>query len=226
MQKNPGDVKTGFFVQLALIGKALSSAPRIEILDLLCQAERTVEVLAREASITVANASRHLQVLRLAGLVDSRREKNFIHYRISSPDVYRLWKMVQEAGHQQLAGISRAVSDYFDSRDELQVIDHQEIHNRVKSGEIVLLDVRPEEEYREAHIRGATSIPLKELRDRMAQLPKDKTIVAYCRGPFCVMSQEAVKLLRKNRRNAFRISDGVRDWKSQEIEKDCPAKPG
>ena len=209
MKKNTASMQAHVFEQFALIGKALSSPSRLRILDLLCQAERTVESLAREASLTVANTSQHLQVLRQSGMVASHRDGNFVVYRIASDDICRLWQTVQTVGRTQLREIEETVSAYFDRQHELELIDSEDMLRRVAAGEIVLLDVRPEEEYRHAHIRGAKSVPLQELKARITELPRDKTIVAYCRGPYCVLSQEAVKLLRKKGLKAYRMAEGV-----------------
>ena len=217
MARNTSGVKSHILEQFSLIGKALSCAARLEIIDLLCQTERTVEGLAREASLSVANTSQHLQVLRQAGLVASRREKNFIVYRIASDDVFRLWQTVQSVGRRQLAEIDQTVARYFHEKDELHVLDLDDTLRRAKAGEILLLDVRPEEEYRYAHLPGARSVPLRDLKKRLGDLPEGKTIVAYCRGPYCVLSQEAVNVLRKKGLEAYRIPDGVREWKAREL---------
>ncbi len=217
MTGNARQVKTHIFEQLALVGKALANAARMEILDILCQAERTVEVLADESSQSVANTSRHLQVLRQAGLVFTRREKNFVVYSISGENVCRLWRVVQAVGGEHLAEIEKTVSRYFEKKDELDVLDRKDILRRAATGEIVLVDVRPEEEYRHSHIKGACSVPLKDLKKRLAELPKNKTVVAYCRGPYCVLSQEAVKLLKGKGLNAMRMADSVMDWKKQRL---------
>lgn len=196
--------------QLALIGKALSSPSRLHILDLLCQAERTVEALAREASLSIANTSQHLQVLRQSGIVSSRREGNYVIYQIVSKDICLLWQTVQAIGGKQLKEIEKTVSAYFNKKYEMEMLDQNDMIRKASSGEIVLLDVRPEEEYNHKHLNGAKSIPLPQLKKRFSDLPKDKIIVAYCRGPYCVLSEEAVKFLRKKGLQAFRISSSPR----------------
>lgn len=195
--------------QLALIGKALSSPSRLHILDLLCQAERTVESLAREASLSIANTSQHLQVLRQSGIVASRREGNYVIYQIASKDICLLWQTVQTIGGKQLKEIEKTVSAYFSKKYEMEMLDQDDMLRKASSGEIVLLDVRPEEEYNHKHLKGAKSIPLTQLKKRFADLPKDKVIVAYCRGPYCVLSEEAVKFLRKKGLQAYRITTSV-----------------
>lgn len=195
--------------QLALIGKALSSPSRLRILDLLCQAERTVETLAREASLSIANTSQHLQVLRQAGVVSSHRDGNYVIYRIASNDICLLWQTVQAVGGRQLGEIEKTVSAYFSKKHEMEMLDQEDMIRRASSGEIVLLDVRPEEEYNHKHLDGAKSIPLTQLKKRFADLPKDKVIIAYCRGPYCVLSEEAVRFLREKGLQAYRISNSV-----------------
>lgn len=205
--------------QFALVGKALSSPSRLQLLDLLCQAERTVEALAREASLTVANTSQHLQVLRQAGIVSSRRDGNFVIYRVAGTDIHHLWKAVQTVGRKQLCEIEKTVSTYLSSTRDMDILDSEDILRQVNSGEIVLLDVRPEDEYRHMHIRGAQSVPLDTLKKRIAELPRGKTIVAYCRGPYCVLSVKAVKMLRKEGLDAYRISKGLGGWNKRNLAK-------
>lgn len=219
MDTKTTNIESHVLEQFALIGKALSSSSRLQLLDLLCQAERTVEALAREACLTVANTSQHLQILRQAGIVSSRRDGNFISYRIAGTDICRLWKAVQAVGRKQLREIEKTVSTYLSSAHDMDVLDSDDVLRRVSSGEIVLLDVRPEEEYDHLHIRGAQSVPLEKLKKRIAELPPDKTIVAYCRGPYCVLSLEAVKMLRKKGLIAYRISKGVEGWSKRDLAK-------
>ena len=209
MKKDTLNIQMHVLELLALIGKALSSPSRLHILDLLCQAERTVEGLAREASLSIANTSQHLQVLRQSGIVTSRREGNYVIYQVASNEIYLLWQTVQAIGSKQIAEIEKTVSAYFSKKHEMEMLDQDDIIRRASSGEILLLDVRPEEEYNHRHLSGAKSIPLPQLRKRFADLPKDKIIVAYCRGPYCVLSEEAVKFLRKKGLQAYRISSTI-----------------
>lgn len=207
--------------QFAQIGKALSSPSRLQILDLLCQTERTVETLAKEASLTIANTSQHLQVLRQSGIVSCRRDGNYIIYRIADTDICRLWKTIQSVGRKQLHEIEKTVSKYLSSAHDMDIIDSDDILRRVSSGEIILIDVRPEDEYHHVHIRGARSVPLQKLKKYIAELPKNKTIVAYCRGPYCVLSLEAVKILRKEGLDAYRISSGIDGWSKCNLDKEA-----
>lgn len=193
--------------QCSAVGKALSSSSRLQIIDILCLKECTVEQLAKSTSLSVANTSQHLQVLRQAGFVASRREGNFIVYRIAHRDIESLWHKVQDVAERQLAEIEKTASAFLTKRDDLELLDQDEVLRRASTGEILLLDVRPEEEYRQSHLRSATSIPLSELEKRFRELPRDKTIVAYCRDSYCVLSQEAVKFLREKGWEAYRLGD-------------------
>ncbi|MBN1759255.1 MAG: ArsR family transcriptional regulator [Chitinispirillaceae bacterium] len=219
MNTKTTNIEPHVLAQFALIGKALSSPSRLQILDLLCQAERTVEGLAKEASLGVANTSQHLQMLRQAGIVSSRRDGNFIIYRIAGTDICRLWKAVQTVGHKQLREIEKTVSAFLTDPHDLDVLDSDDVLRRVATGEIVLLDVRPEEEYTHAHIRGAQSVPLEKLRTHLRNLPRDKKIVAYCRGPYCVLSLDAVKLLRKKGLKAYRMAEGMSGSNRMKVER-------
>ncbi|MFP4417579.1 MAG: ArsR/SmtB family transcription factor, partial [Chitinispirillaceae bacterium] len=209
MRTKTSGIEPHLLQQFALIGKALSSPSRLQILDLLCQAERTVETLAKESSLTVANTSQHLQILRQAGMVVSRREKNFVVYQIAGEDISGLWKMVQTVGGKQLTEINKTLTTYFNKKYEMEALEYAEIVRKASEGEILLLDVRPEDEFNHTHVKGATSIPLQQLKKRFNELPQDKIIVAYCRGPYCVLSEEAVRYLRKKGLNAYRLPEGV-----------------
>jgi len=214
---NPGwkrQFKDQVYEQFARIGKALSSGRRLEILDLLAQAERTVEDLAAEAAMSVANCSQHLQVLRAARLVDVRREGLFAKYRLADDSILRLWLVLREIGEARLAEISRVVDTFLTERKTLQTISTNELRSRLKDGGVVLLDVRPALEFEAGHIAGARSIPVAELQKRLKELPKDREIVAYCRGPYCVYADEAVDLLRAKGYKAVRFNDGFPDWKA------------
>lgn len=207
MKKSRTHSQKHLLEQCSVVGKALSSSSRLQIIDILCRGECTVEQLAKDTSLTVANTSQHLQVLRQAGFVASRREGNFIVYRTAHRDVESLWQMVQGVAEGQLAQIEKTTSAFLRKRDDLELLDQDEVVRRASSGEILLLDVRPEEEYRQSHLRSATSIPLGELKKRFRELPRDKTIVAYCRDSYCVLSEEAVEFLRKKGWDAYRLGD-------------------
>lgn len=206
--------KDAVFGQFAQIAAAFASPKRIEIIDVLAQGERNVETLARETSLSVANTSRHLQVLKGANLVASRREGLLAFYRLSDPMVLRGYRALQSLAEARLAEVNRLVRDYFSGQDELEPVPKEELLRRVRSRDVVVLDVRPREEYAAGHIAGALSVPLAELKRRLAELPAKKQIVAYCRGPYCVLSVEAIRLLRKNGFDAVRLAEGLPEWRA------------
>lgn len=207
--------KDELFEQFARIGKALSSGRRLELLDLLAQGQRTVEELAAETSMSVANCSQHLQVLRGAQLVDVRRSGLYAHYRLADESVLRLWLSFRALGEARLSEISRIVGTYLTDRKSLQAITTEELLERVAKRSVVVLDVRPEKEYEAGHIAGARSIPLNELKSRLKELPKNQEIIAYCRGPYCVFADEAVSLLRERGFKARRLVSGFPEWQVQ-----------
>jgi rhodanese-related sulfurtransferase len=206
--------KDELYGQFARIGKALSNPHRLELLELLAQGERTVEDLATEANLPIANASQHLQVLRAAQLVDVRRDGLFAHYRLSNDRVFRVWQALRDLGDLQLAEVNRLVQDFLQDRTPLQSINAEELAERMQAGEILVLDVRPELEFRAGHIPEARSIPVDELEGRLDELPHDLEIIAYCRGPYCVFADEAVTLLQKHGYRARRLIDGLPDWQA------------
>jgi rhodanese-related sulfurtransferase/DNA-binding transcriptional ArsR family regulator len=207
--------KDSMYEQLARLGKAISAPKRLELLDLLCQGPRTVEALAEQAAISVANASQHLQVLRAARLVDAEKKGLFVEYRLGGDDVGRFYVAVRSLGEARLAEVEQVANAYFEQRGALETVDGDELLRRVRAGEVTVLDVRPAEEYRAGHIPGALSIPVDELKSRIKQLPKSRELVAYCRGPYCVMAVEAVELLRKKGFKAHRLEQGVADWRAR-----------
>lgn len=206
------DFKDRLYAEFARIGKAIASPHRLEILEVLSQGERTVESLAAETGLSVANASRHLQQLRQAQLVLTRREGLFIHYRVAGPEVVALMLAVRHAAEEHLAEVDRVVRDFLGERDGFEPVTSDELARLMRSGEIVLLDVRPEQEYAAGHIAGARSMPVSDLGARVGELPSDRAYVAYCRGPYCVYADEAVAVLRANGRTATRLSDGYPEW--------------
>ena len=207
--------KTALFDEFARAAKALASGRRIELLDVLANGERTVEALAGEVGLTVANTSQHLQILRQAGLVSSRREGTSIHYRLASPEVFELWRTLRTLAASRLAEVERLAAAYLGSRDELQPVTREELTRRLQDGDnLVVLDVRPAAEYAAGHLPGAVSIPVGELRRRLAELPADREIVAYCRGPYCAFAHEAVGLLREEGFAARRLEDGLPEWQA------------
>lgn len=207
-------VKADLLEEFARVGKALSSGKRLQMLEYLAQGERSVDVLARMTGLSVANTSQHLQQLRQAGLASARKEGLYVFYRLSSDSVIRLLTALRAVGQERLAEVDKLVSLYFDSRDSLEPVPAKELLKRAKAGVITVLDVRPPEEYAAGHIRGAINVPLTELAKRLDEIPSGKEVVAYCRGPYCLMAFEAVAKLRKSGRTARRLEDGFPEWKS------------
>jgi len=203
--------KQALFDAIALTGKAFASPRRLELLDLLAQAPRTVDELARASDQSSANTSQHLQALHAAGMVRRAREGTSVRYAIADDEALRLWLALREVAAARLAEVERAAHDYLG--DDVERIDHAELINRLAEGDVVLVDVRPAEEYAAGHIDGARSIPLDELERRLAELPEDAEIVAYCRGPFCAYAHEAVRRLRESGRSARRLEEGWPEWR-------------
>jgi rhodanese-related sulfurtransferase len=208
------EFKDRLFEQFARVGKALASPKRLEIVDLLAQGERPVEEIAKETAMSVASASQHLQALKAARMVEARREGLYIHYRLSDEDVFRTWQAVRALAESRLAEVDRVVEAYLEDRDALETVDATELMERLSDGSVVVLDVRPGEEYRAGHIPGALSVPVDILEAALQTLPKDRELVAYCRGPYCVFSDEAVALLRARGYRARRLRQGLPDWRA------------
>jgi rhodanese-related sulfurtransferase/DNA-binding MarR family transcriptional regulator len=208
------EFKDRLFGQFARIGKALSSPRRLEIVDLLAQGERTVEEIAEETSMSVASASQHLQALKAARMVEVRREGLYMHYRLAGEDVFRTWQAVRALAESRLSEVDGVVEAYLVDRDALEAVDASELLERLSSGSVVVLDVRPEEEYRAGHIPGAHSVPVDALEAALQTLPRDREVVAYCRGPYCVFSDEAVRLLRARGFRASRLAEGFPEWRA------------
>ena len=206
--------KEPLFAEFARIGKALANAHRLEFLDLLAQREWSVEELARETELSVANASQHLQVLRGAQLVAVRREGSFVFYRLSDESVFRLWQALREVGETHLAEIDRIVHAFFGNRDELEPVDTATLLRRIQEDQITVLDVRPAAEFRAGHLPGAQSIPIYELEARLSELHPEQEVIAYCRGPYCIYADEAVELLQTHGFRANRFSHGFPDWQA------------
>ena len=207
--------KDAIYEQFARVGKAVSAPKRLELLDLLCQGPKTVEVLADHAALSVANTSQHLQVLRAARLVEAEKQGLHVEYRLAGEDVCEFFLALRNLAESRLAEIELVTREYLGRRDAMETVAGGELLRRVKSGEVTVLDVRPPEEYRAGHIPGAVSIPLGELKARFKELPKTRDVVAYCRGPYCVFAVEAVELLRKKGFKAHRLREGVLDWRSR-----------
>lgn len=209
------DAKNALFEQFARVGKALSSGKRLELLDLLAQGERTVESLARAAGLGLTTASAHLQTLKHAHLVATRREGTKIYYRLAGDDVAALYALVQSVAGAHLADIDAARAAYLGP--DTEQVTREELLRRVEAGSATVIDVRPREEYAAGHIPGAVSIPVDELAERLAELPADQEIVAYCRGAYCVFSHEAVRLLTAQGRTARRLADGMLEWRLADL---------
>lgn len=216
--------KDAIYDQLSRLGKAVASPTRLELLDLLCQGPRTVESLARQAGQSVANTSKNLRLLHAARLVESERQGTFMTYRVAGEEVCDLFRTLRKVAELRLTEVDAITRDFLESRETLEPIDREELIRRVHDGQALVLDVRPREEYETAHIAGALSAPISELEEFLSELPRDKQIVAYCRGPYCVMSIDAVRLLREEGFEAVRLEDGVPDWRARGLEVEGPAK--
>ena len=201
------------YEQFARIGKALASPARLELLDLLSQGEKTVEQLAAQARLGIKNASAHLRALRQAQLVETRKEAPYVHYRIADEGVLRIVRELQSLARQRLAEVERIARLYFESPSELEGIGPEELRQRLEAGEVTVLDVRPADEYRAGHIPGAVSMPVQELERRLVEIPRHRPVVAYCRGPYCVLAVEAVDALRRHGFTALRMEAGVPEWR-------------
>jgi rhodanese-related sulfurtransferase/DNA-binding HxlR family transcriptional regulator len=202
--------KDALFEATALMGKAFASPRRLELLDLLAQAPRTVDELARASGQSNANTSQHLQALHAAGMVSREREGNSVRYSLAGDEALRLWLALRDVSAARLAEVERAAEDYLG--EDVERIDRAELVARLAEGDVVLIDVRPAEEYAAGHIEGARSIPLDELEQRLAELPEDAEIVAYCRGPFCAYAHDAVRQLQAAGRSARRLEEGWPEW--------------
>jgi rhodanese-related sulfurtransferase len=220
--------KSELYTQFARIGKALSSPHRIELLDLLAQSPRTVESLANELALSIGNASAHLQTLKEARLVEARKEGLYVHYSLADNSVGELLQKMRLVAERRLAEIDRLVKTFLSERESLESIDLDELAGRVKAGTVLLVDVRPKGEYEAGHIAGAVSIPHDELDRRLKELPRTREIVAYCRGPYCVFADEAVKTLRAHNRKARRLDGGFPEWRAAAlpIETSSPTSQG
>ena len=213
--KNPNRAfKDAIYDQFSRIGKAVSSPKRLELLDLLCQGPRTVEVLAKESGLTVANASQHLQVLRSARLVETEKEGLFVTYRLADPAVCEFFRAMRVLAESRLAEVEQIKRQFLAGREGMEPVDRKELLTLVRQGAVTVLDVRPVEEFNAGHVAGALSIPLRELKLHLSDLPRDEEIVAYCRGPYCVLSVEAVEILRSEGFQAIRIEEGIQDFRA------------
>jgi rhodanese-related sulfurtransferase len=207
------DFKDALYAHFARIGHAVSAPKRLELLDLLGQGEKTVEQLAEQSSTPIKNTSAHLRVLRQARLVETRRDGTYVRYRVADDEVTRFLHALQSLGQRRLAEVEQVARLYLTSRDELEPVTLSELRGLLRDGDVTVLDVRPREEYEAGHIPGALSLPVAELEGRLRELPKAKEVIAYCRGPYCVYSLEAVQLLRKHGYRARRADEGLPEWR-------------
>jgi rhodanese-related sulfurtransferase len=213
-KKNGHAAKQRIYEQFARISKALAAPARLELLDLLVQGERSVDALATATELSVANASQHLQVLAAARLVDSRRDAQRVLYRIADESVIALWHSLRHTAEARLAELDEVARDYLVGRDDFEPIGRGELARRLRNGTVTLIDVRPADEYAQGHIAGAVSVPVDEVAEFAKNAPKDRKVVAYCRGPYCVYALQAVAALRKRGVDATRSEDGVAEWRA------------
>jgi rhodanese-related sulfurtransferase/DNA-binding transcriptional ArsR family regulator len=214
MRMSHRDFKNGLYEQFARIGKMLGNPHRLELLELLAQGERTVESLATETELSVANASQHLQALRQAALVESRKQGLFVYYRLADPAICDLCTAVRTVAERRLADLERLIREHFGNRSDPEPVRMKELLDRVRSNDAIILDARPANEYEAGHITGAISIPIDELQKRLRVLPRSKEYVAYCRGPYCVYADRAVELLQASGRRARRLLEGFPEWQA------------
>ena len=207
------NVKTMLFSEFSRVSKALGSGNRLELLEFLAQGERSVEALANVSGLSVANTSRHLQVLRHAGLITARKEGQYVYYSVAGDGVIRLLAALQEVAQHNVAEVTQLVNTYLSSKDSLEPVSVDELQGRMRSGLVTVLDVRPKEEYAAGHLPGAINVPLSELKKNVKKIPVNREIIAYCRGPFCVLAFEAVAQLRKKGLKARRLETGFPEWK-------------
>lgn len=215
MAQNLGSAKKELFGHFARIGKAAASPARLEILDLLSQGEKTVETVAKQAGLSVTNTSNHLKELRSAALVTSRKDGVYVYYRLADPAVHEFLRCLQDIAVRQLADVRQLVRDYFEEPDALEPVRAGDLLERLRSDDVIVLDVRPEDEYVAGHIPGALSIPAGDLERRLSELPRDREVIAYCRGPYCVLAVRAVEVLRGAGYRARRLEVGLPEWRAQ-----------
>ncbi len=208
------EIKNLLYEQVARIGKAAASPKRLELVELLCQGERTVEALSKQADIDVKSASAHLKELKAARLVLARKAGKYVHYRLADEAVGRFWVALRTLAEGRLLELQEVVSEFLADPTQLAPLDRRAVLGRARQGDVIVIDVRPADEFAAGHLPYARSIPVTELRKRLSELPRNKDIVAYCRGPFCLMAKDAVTLLRKKGFRAGRLEDGVTEWRS------------
>jgi rhodanese-related sulfurtransferase/DNA-binding transcriptional ArsR family regulator len=214
MRNTHREFKDRLYGQFARLGKALSSPHRLEMLELLAQGERSVDSLATELGVSVANASQHLQALRHASLVESRKDGLFVHYRLADPEVFELSKVIRSVAERRLVELERLVNEHFASRTDTEPVPMDELLRRARSRQVVILDTRPAREFVAGHIPGSLSMPVDDLQRRLKELTRSREYVAYCRGPYCIYADRAVEILRANGRRARRLAEGFPEWRS------------
>ncbi|MFA5940939.1 MAG: metalloregulator ArsR/SmtB family transcription factor [Sinimarinibacterium sp.] len=226
--KSSPNPKAELFAQFAAVAKAIAHPHRLALLEQLAQGERSVEVLADRTQLSIANASQHLQQMRRAGLVAAQRSGKFIHYRLADDAVLALLTQLRRIAERNVAEVDRVVRSYFHARDSLEPVSRADLMKRVRAGLVVVLDVRPADEFALGHVPGALNIPLSDLKRRLRELDSSKEVVAYCRGPYCVMSYEAVAALRKRGFRASRLEDGMPEWRAAglSVETGAPERSG
>src|SRR5512144_2604230 len=208
------EFKAALYAQPARIRHAHARPKRSELLDLLGQGEKTVEALAEHVATPVKNTSAHLRVLRQARLVETRRDGTYVYYRLADDDVFRLLRTLETLGHSRLADVQQVVQSYLDGQDALEPVTFQELRRLMREDDVTVVDVRPAEEYEAGHIPGALSVPVADLKRRLRELPKNREVIAYCRGRYCVYSLDAVRVLRKHGYRARRADEGWPDWRA------------
>lgn len=209
------EIKSLLYEQVSRVSKALASPKRLELIELLCQCEKSVETLARETDMSVKLASAHLRALRAGRLVETRKDGKYVLYRLADPSVADLWVSLRSVAEERLLDLQMALRSLMEARATLVGVDRKSILRQAQQGEVIVIDVRPEDEFAAGHLPYARSLPLTELKKRLKQLPKDKPVVAYCRGPFCMMAQDAVALLQKQGYRARHLDDGVAEWRAR-----------
>jgi rhodanese-related sulfurtransferase len=217
--------KDSLYAEFAVLGKALANPHRLELLDLLAQGERSVEELARESALSLANASAHLQVLRRARLVEAEKRGLNVVYRLATSEAFQLWQTLRDVGSARLAEVDRLVENYLTDRHVLDAVDKGELLRLLTDEAVTVIDVRPEVEYAQGHIPTARSVPVEKLKRQLAELPRNLEVVAYCRGPYCVFSDEAVRLLHENGFRARRLSEGFPEWRAASYPVDTENGP-
>ena len=220
----PRRFKDAIYEQFARVGKAASSPKRLELLDLLCQGPRTVEVLAGQTDQSLANASAHLQVLRAARLVEAEKDGLYVTYRLADEQVCTFFRALRALAESRLVEVEHITRTFFEERGALDPVDREDLLKKVKRGAVTVLDVRPREEYAAGHIPGAVSVPLAELSKRLSAIPRSREVVAYCRGPYCVLAVDAVKLLRARGYRAVRMDEGVPEWRARGLPVEASAE--